>query len=803
MKKWLKRLFIGLFSLIGICVAALLILNYMSWPKVSGKIQLTGLTEPVEIIRDAWDIPHIFADNKHDLFFAQGYVHAQDRLFQMESNRRLGLGEVSKIFGERTVRFDQFLRTIGVRRGAENSLALMDTESLEILQAYADGVNAYIDDAGMWLPIEYRILGFEPEPWTPLHTLAFGSYMSYLLSGNSRLEFLRAQLIDAIGKEHTEKILPHHNPNTPLIIPEGSHLYDAFADLNEPVTQSIGSELFGEPDSGWGSNNWVVTGSKTASGKPMLANDIHLGTGFPSTWYGNGLHAEELNLVGFSFPGVPMVVVGHNQFIAWGTSNLNPDSEDIYLEKLDNPKEPKKYQYQDEWHDLKVIDDVVEVKGGSKVPTKILLTHNGPLANKIMRDEDGPAFSIRWTHAEGNRLFLAIVGINKARNWVEFREAAKKWDSPGQNLVYADVDGNVGYQATGRVPVRAKNHNGILPVPGWSEEYAWQKGYLSFEKMPWSYNPSVGFLASANNKITSDDYPYHLALDWYPGFRAQRITEALATSSPLTMQSMRDLQADTYSIPAAELVPYLLEVIKPEDSIEETAHQLLSQWDYRFEEDAVAASIYEAWFYFMVKNTLEDELGEKYKEKYLSKSYHRHSSQVAPMIIDLIDEPEHALFDDKNTSEFENRNFIIQKSFKAGLELLKQKAGEEPSKWQWGKLHTITFGHLAFRNIPVIKTFFNSPTLPMRGEHFTVNAAGYNWSRPFNMSAGVSQRMIIDLADWDNSQMVTPIGQPMHLFHPQRHASMQAWRDVAYHPMGFSKEKIMAGQYQRLQLNPN
>ncbi len=629
--QWLKRILLGLLALVIILSLIGTWFVVRSLPEEAGTVNAPQLSAPVKIIRDKSGIPHIYAENNHDLLFAQGYVHAQDRLWQMELNRRAGSGTLSEIFGKATLDSDRSLRLMGLRRAAEKMWAQTGPENRAFLQAYADGVNHFIDTHRDRLPVEFTILGVNPAPWTPVDTLSWGNVLAMNLSGNYTLELLRAQMIAKLGEKTTQELFPPPLVGTPIIIPDGVNGYSGLSNARFDELTNL-SEWVGLPDPGLGSNDWVVSGSRTVTGKPFLANDTHLAVGMPSIWYEADLHGGDFNTEGFTLPGVPLIILGHNDHIAWGTSNLGNDVQDSYLEKLNDTQKPTQYQFEGKWYDLQVIPETILVKGSAPVTMNILMTRHGPIMNADRLATEQP-LALRWTLQDGNHLFDAVVKINLSKNWSDFNEALRLWDVPGQNFVYADTAGNIGYHSSGKTPIRAPGHLGTVPVPGWTGQYEWQ-GYIPYDAMPKTLNPKAGFVATANNKITPDDYPYVLVRDWYPGERAQRITELLNVNTKLSIEDMEKIQADTKLIAAETLRPYML-AIQPANDLQTQAIAKLKDWDLRLEANSVGGAIYETWFQSIITNTIGDELGSDLLNTYLAGGYQRHSSQVEPLIIKL------------------------------------------------------------------------------------------------------------------------------------------------------------------------
>ena len=765
------------------------------WSKVQGEVSVPGLSAPVEVLRDEWGVPHIYAENEHDLFFTQGYVHAQDRLWQMEMNRRIGSGTLSAILGESTLSIDRFMRTLGLRQAAERDLVSADEEMRLLLQAYADGVNAYVEAHQDRLPLEFTVLGVDPEPWTPVDTLNWAAVMSLQLGRTYQTELFRAKLIATLGMEAAQQLLPPYPDQAPVIIPPEARSYAWLQGIDTSSDDALAAVL-GEPAMFLGSNNWVVHGSRTATGKPLLADDTHLGLDMPSIWYENGLHGGKFDTIGYSFPGAPLVIVGHNGHIAWGVTNLGPDVQDLYIEKLDDPAHPAQYQYKGEWQDLEIRYETIEVKGQDPVTLNVLATHHGPIVNHVVGDLTlAEPLALQWTALEGNHIFHSVMLLNQATNWDEFRQALTYWHAPSQNFVYADLEGNIGYQSPGKIPIRAPGHQGLVPVPGWTGEYEWQ-GYIPFDELPNVYNPPTGFIATANNKVVPDDYPYHLAYSWASGFRAQRITDLLAADSSVTIDDIRDIHAQTYSLPAETLRPYLL-AIQPEDELQAKALDLLNAWDLYLEADRTGASVYQTWYWFLIQNTLRDELGDDLFSMYQN-SYHQ------LFMIEIMPQADSPWFDDVTTPQIEERDDIVWQSLTDAVAWLRDEYGDDPEKWEWGRLHTKTFVHqpLGQSGIALLEDLFNSDTIPARGDSYTVDAASFDYNYPFTMGSGVSQRYIADLSDLDNSRIIHTTGQSGQLFHPHREDMIPLWQNVQYGPMPFSREAVEANTAATLMLTP-
>jgi penicillin G amidase len=761
--KILKIAALGAAALLVVLAAVGTWLVRRSWPQAEGEIRLAGLHGPVEVLRDRWGVPHLYAGDEHDLLFAQGYVHAQDRLWQMEFNRRVSSGTLGEILGPGLLDADRYLRTIGLRRAAQRDWEVLDPETREMLSAYADGVNAFLDGHRDRLPLEFLLLGVEPEPWTPVDSLSWGKLMSLNLSFNHPYEALRARLAAQVGAEAVDQLLAPYPADGPVTIPPGSP-----GGTVHPVL----SRILARPPYQWASNGWAVSGDRTATGRPLLANDTHLGLGLPSVWYEVGLHGGGFDLAGFSFPGMPWIVLGHNQRIAWGITNLCGDNQDLYVEKLDDPENPTRYEHRGAWRPLTVTVETLRLKGADPVRLEVRSTHHGPLINGILPElANAEPMALRWTSLDGDRLVSSLRRINLAAGWNDFHEALRDWAAPGVSFLYADVDGNVGYHSSGRLPLRAPGHDGAAPVPGWSGDFEW-RGFIPFEEMPRALNPEQGFVVSANHKVVDDGYPYVISRDMADPYRARRINERLAAMPRVGVEDVQALQADVTSLPAADLVPFLLQV-KPRDDRERRALEELRRWDLRLTADTPGGAVFEVWLWHLWADLFGDELGEE-----LLGIYRNYGLAQVPMVADLMARPDSPWFDDVRTRDRrETREEIVARSFSAAVAWIAERHGDDPGRWSWGALHTVTFAHapLGQSGLRPLELIFNSATLPAPGDTFTVNEATPDVANPFATSFGVSQRLIVDLADFDRTLAVNSTGQSGLPFHRHRVERVRAW----------------------------
>lgn len=825
-------IFLSVVLVLAIALGVYLIITVRSsFPTSNGEIQLAGLNAPVDVYRDSYGIPHIYAASTHDLFFAQGYIHAQDRFWQMDFNRHVGSARISEMFpGADQLKSDIFLRNLGWARVARQELAAMDPETLNILQSYADGVNAYLaDHRGGALSLEYAILGllnsgYQVEPWQPIHTLTWAKAMSWSLGGNMDQEIARAILLKTLPLEQVNALYPPYPTDAPVIVPGFSSnssaatgsSYALPADVSSLLlglqTQISGLEAFTGPrGTGIGSNNWVIAGSRTNTGMPLLANDPHLGVEMPSIWYEVGLHCTPKSdscpyeVAGVSFPGAPGVVIGHNDRIAWGMTNTGPDVQDLYIEKI-NPENPNQYEVNGEWVDMQTVQEIIHVAGDKDVTHTVRYTRHGPLiyseeSLKELRDEIGLALpenyaiALRWTALDNSHTFAAIWMLDRAKNWEEFRAAAAMFDVPAQNLVYADVDGNIGYQMPGRVPIRASG-DGRLPVEGWTDAYEWT-GFIPFEQLPYSFNPPQGYIVTANNAVVGADYPYLITTDWDYGYRARRIVEMIENAQgKIDAAYISQIQGDNFNEAGALFVP-LLNQLTLSDARLVKARSLLTGWNMQNHMDSAAAALFEVFRKHLLAFTFNDELPEDY--------WMGAGARASWLLTGIISDPKHDWWDNKTTPAVESRDDILLKAFSAAVDELEKQQGGDPAKWNWGNLHTVSFIHSTFgaSGIAPIEALFNRGPFRTSGGGTMPNATAWNAaSGSYEVVWLPSMRMIVDLGNLQASLMVNTVGQSGHAYHPHYVDEPDLWRNIQYHAMNWERSAVEADAEGHLKLTP-
>ncbi|HLE83502.1 MAG TPA: penicillin acylase family protein [Thermoanaerobaculia bacterium] len=813
-KLWQRLVKWTALALALVVVAGALALAWMvrrPWPEVDGEVALAGLRAPVEVIRDRWGVPHLYAETERDLFLAQGYVHAQDRLWQMEFNRLVASGSLGSLLGPALLDADRYLRTIGLRRAAERDWRELGPRGREVLEAYAAGVNLFLESHRERLPLEFTLLRHEPAPWTPVDSLAWGKLMSLNLSMNHPYEILRSRLAGAVGPERAAELMAGYPQDAPVIVsetpwrrPDGEGAAGERAARRSTREGGRLPELLAAlvPAAGgrpWASNSWAVHGSRTATGAPILANDTHLGLQMPSVWYENGLHGGRLDVVGFSFPGLPLVVIGQNRRIAWGITNMCSDVQDLFVERLDDPERPTRYRFGDEWRPLERRRERIELAGAEPAEVEVLATHHGPLINGIVAElAEAEPMALAWTaHGAGGRIVESLLALDLAGDWQSFRAALAGWEAPSVNFTYADADGHIGYQGTGRVPIRPPGDSGLAPKPGWTGEAEWL-GFIPYDELPRALDPPAGFVVTANNRTAGDGYPHFIAVDMADPYRAERITRVLAADPEVTVADVRALQADVLSMPGSRLAEHLA-ALEPRSPREERALAAVRAWDRRVAADSPGAALYQVWFYFLWSQIFGDELGPE-----LIDDYRFLGIAQAPFLVALMAAPDSPWFDDVATPEREDRDAILGRALTEAVDWLGECCGDDPAGWRWGELHRVTFAHapLGQSGIAPLEWLFNPRSRPAPGDIFTVNEGTPDLLQPFGMTFGVSQRLIADLADPARSLAVNSTGQSGHALHRHRDDQIPLWSAVDYHPVLFDREAALAVAEGRLLLVP-
>jgi len=779
--------------MLALLVATTILIGYgwmrSSLPQINGEVSLSGLNGEVTIARDKHGVPHISASTDHDIHFALGYTHAQDRLWQMESNRRIGHGRLAEVVGEGGLGFDRFFRTLGFTERAEDAWEGLDEAAKSGLQAYADGVNAFLNTNTSPLPPEFLILGVTPEPWSPVDTLVWQKMMWLDLSGNFRREIARARLLTKFTPEQASTIFPSYPGTIEPELPNLSVMYGALE--LDAVASAVGPE---KPE-GYGSNNWVISGDHTKSGKPLLANDPHLGLTTPSIWYLARLHnsTTNANMVGVSFPGSPSIVLGRNDRIAWGFTNTAPDIQDTFIEKLVGENQ---YMAPAGPADFKVRDEIIKVRGGDQVTLKVRETRHGPVISDINPQAkeltgDGYALSLQWTAlGKYDTGVISLMKIASATNFEEFKAAGRYYFGPEQNMIYADIDGNIGYYAPARVPIRHPDNeiNGRLPSPGWLSKYDWQ-GFIDYNELPLRENPASGIIATANEKIVGDDYPHFITGDWSLPYRGNRIRALLSARSDHDLASFREIQSDYVSDMARDVTPWLTALVEEESDI----LSALNDWDGSMDANTPEPLIFHTWLNHYQAGLLADEFGDLYggfrrsnPQLVKSSAYWAQENPESDSEYYALPplEKTHALTWCDNTETpniVETCRDIANSSFNSAIEELEGLHGKDWQSWRWGDVHTLTQTHRPMSQIPFVGQYFELKD-DVNGGRFTINVAGAG-TNPNSLhisTYGPSYRGIFDLSNLENSLYIQPTGQSGNPFSEHFGDLFPLWRNNKY-----------------------
>ncbi|GAA3372472.1 penicillin acylase family protein [Streptomyces sannanensis] len=870
-----------------------------SFPQTTGSITLEGLSGPVDVRRDAHGIPQVYADSDEDLFMAQGYVHAQDRFWEMDVRRHLTSGRLSEMFGEGQVKTDAFLRTLGWRRVAQKEYdEKLSPQTKKYLQAYAKGVNAYLQGRdGKDISVEYAALGlttdYTPEKWTPVDSVAWLKAMAWDLRGNMQDEIDRSLMTSRLSKKQIEELYPPYpyERNKTVVqqgaVDEGEGKYDPEREPSKEGGQSAGSDdtgtggaeqglqsqlsglsdtldgipaLLGPNGSGIGSNSWVVSGKYTTTGEPLLANDPHLAPQLPSLWYQMGLHCRsasdrcQYDVAGYTFSGMPGVVIGHNKNIAWGFTNLGADVTDLYLEKVTDTG----YLRGTEEKPFTSREEVIKVAGGESKKITVRETNNGPLISDrndelekvgekapVPVGDDTPdrgagyAIALKWTALEPGKSMDAVFELDRAKDFKGFRAAAEHFEVPSQNLIYADTEGHIGYQAPGNIPLRAEGQDGTLPVPGWDEKYDW-KGRIDFDELPYEYDPDRGYIVTANQAVVDEEkYPHLLTKDWGYGARSQRINALIESKikdgGKISTEDMQKMQTDNSSEIAKLLTPYLLKIDVSDDQYVREAQKLLEGWNYTQEPDSAAAAYFNAVWRNVLKlafgNKLPKELRAEDQCLYVRPADdsgpvddlngvvrecgERSADSAQPDGGDRWFEVVRKLLEDENSEWWHTPKTRTDKATTTRDELLKRamkdarweltaKLGKDVSSWSWGRLHQLTLKNqtLGTKGPGALQWLLNRGPWNLGGGEATVNATGWNAAGGYDVTWVPSMRMVVNVGDWDKSRWINLSGASGHAYSAHYTDQTDKWAKGELLDWAFSDQAVAAGAKDTLTLKP-
>jgi len=737
---------------------------------ISGKRQIKNLGDSVEIRFDESDIPHIKANSPADALFALGYLHATERSWQLEMNRRIGSGRLSEILGKDTVPIDRFIRTLGIKRAAERQYDRYPAATKHLLQSYADGVNTGNAHLGWALPIEYFLTGSRPGHWSPTDSVAWMLMMAYDLGGNWQKELQRLELSQYLSTKQVWEVVPLHNQNETLSNLDFAKLYRDLKVFNPktgpaegkskdlPATELAMHDLPGGKD-GIGSNNWALSGKLTSSGKPLLANDPHLGLSAPAIWYFAHLDAPGMNVIGGTLPGIPGVVLGRTDQYAWTFTNTGPDVQDLYIEQIDS-KNPAMYRGPDGPLPFKVRQEIIDIKGSTPLTFLVKETRHGPVISdayakaKRTIDTDRYALALRWTALDiENQSVAGLLALNQANNLETFKQSLRKNYAPMQNVVMADVEGNIAYQAAGVAPKRVINQGlyGVAPSIGWEKQYDWT-GYVPYDHLPTSTNPEQGWLATANQKIVASNEPNPLTGDWDLPTRYDRIVDLIKSKKSHNLESMKIMQADTLSLGATPLLD-LFKSSSPSHPLGSQALQISQGFNGDMKVDSAAALIFNAWADQLTRS-LFSRLSYLFTENYGARHFR------LPLIVQL-QNPNSPWCDDPKTAPIETCQDASNKAFDKALDYLSNEYGKDPSKWSWGVAHTALSEHRPLTKVPFLGSLFNLKT-PFAGDSFSVNVGRLQLlrsSNPYETLQAASLRTVYDLSDLEQSVFIYQTGQ--------------------------------------------
>ena len=859
----LRKLAIGTAIVLVLVLAAITTFGWAvgrrALPETSGEAQLDGLAADVRVLRDAQGVPHIYAEQSSDLFRAQGYVHAQDRFFEMDFRRHVTAGRLAELVGdsESAIAADKLIRTLGWRRVAEQELDLLKPETQDYLRAYADGVNSYLADRSpQELGVEYTVLGTTvdlegPEPWDPVDSLAWLKAMAWDLRSNYDDELDRAtayslledpklveQLFPKYGSVGNREILTKDSVADAEQVsapvgsdsPDAAFLDDKLRDAMTSAREALNAipEQIGGGE-GTGSNSWAVSGEHTESGQPLLANDPHMGLHAPGVWHQAGLHCTEVtsecpfDVAGFGFAGFPGVVIGHNGDLAWGLTNMNADVTDFFIERVRSDT----YKRGDAWVDLETREETVRVSGGSPVDLTIRSTVHGPIVSDVLDDEPAGegdveamistptqegtelgdyAISLSWTALEPGRTADAVFAFDTAKTAEDIQQAAAMFDVPAQNIVFATADGHIGYQAPGKVPQRQEidgpvPSDGSWPRPGWDERYDWT-GTVPAEEMPRAIDPPEGFVVAANQAVLPPDVGPFLTHDWDYGYRSQRIrtllTDQIGSGRPFSVDDMVTIQNDDWSAFADLLVGVLLE-IELNDDYDAAGQELLRDWDYSMSADSAAAAYFAAVWRNLLAETFQDELPQS--------MWPDGGDRWLAVVQTILGDNDNPFWDDQGTvSVRESRNEILTRALESARQDMTVEIGKDPDDWSWGMLHQLELEHQALgsSDIPyLVRTYMNPSAQPVGGGSSIVNATSWDAaSGSFTVTAGPSMRMVVDMADLDASTWVNVTGVSGHPASGHYDDQLEAWVAGETFDWPFSREAVEEATEDDLTLTP-
>jgi penicillin amidase len=841
MKKFFKWVLVSLIGLQALIIIAGIVIFRMPLP--DHEIDVTGLplSDFVEVIRDERGIPHIYGTNVDDILFAQGYVHAQDRFWQLEFWSHLSTGRLASLIGEPGVGADLLFRTFGFHKVALEEYENLEPEFKNDLINYTAGINAYIESRPQnRLSLEHFVLQFlNPEyvvgTYEPHYPLAWAKMMAYDLNGNYTSEISNSKTFNTLSPEIYNLLIPPYPEEHPYIVEEwegrGTFASTGKANNFQQMTQSFFIKYVTkdmQTNQSLGSNSWVVDGTLTDTGLPLLANDPHLSVQLPAIWYENGLHCFpknrdcQLDTVGFSFAGSPYVIIGYNSDIAWGLTNMGPDVQDLFIEKI-NPGNENQYQVDDEWIDMQRTTEIIEVAGSDPIVIEVRETHHGPIVSdrsfpinlsseegeSTFREEaridlpDNFAVSLSWSALIPGETFVGIRDFNYASNWEEFREATKKFHVPAQNLLYADRDGNIGYQSPGKLPIRRDGLHGDLPIEGWLSENDWQ-GFVDFEELPYTLNPSSGYIITANQSVHPDQpWPNYYAR----GYRAEAIERVINQymSGKISVDDMQAMQINNFDYSAAYVLPYVFNNVYIDSQVlTELKEWAISEEKFEMNIESTGAAAWAVFYKTLAEQTFEELVVFDNAGNEISLQP-GNSDSTSEIFRTLLKDPNHIMWDDVNTSGKENLTDILERTLsisdKTIVEIFDSSDSDD---WEWGKIHTITYptNLLGEAGIPILTGLVNIGPVETSGSNFAINSTDWGFGDDFTIGSYPSMRMVVDLSNLDNSRTVLPSGQSGHVMSKYYDDQVDNWIENDMYQNYFSREVVELNQKDLMYLRP-
>ena len=841
MKKFFKWVLVSLIGLQALIIIAGIVIFRMPLP--DHEIDVTGLplSDFVEVIRDERGIPHIYGTNVDDILFAQGYVHAQDRFWQLEFWSHLSTGRLASLIGEPGVGADLLFRTFGFHKVALEEYESLEPEFKNDLINYTAGINAYIESRPQnRLSLEHFVLQFlNPDyvvgTYEPHYPLAWAKMMAYDLNGNYTSEISNSKTFNTLSPEIYNLLIPPYPEEHPYIVEEwegrGTFASTGKANNFQQMTQSFFIKYVTkdmQTNQSLGSNSWVVDGTLTDTGLPLLANDPHLSVQLPAIWYENGLHCFpknrdcQLDTVGFSFAGSPYVIIGYNSDIAWGLTNMGPDVQDLFIEKI-NPGNENQYQVDDEWIDMQRTTEIIEVAGSDPIVIEVRETHHGPIVSdrsfpinlsseegeSTFREEaridlpDNFAVSLSWSALIPGETFVGIRDFNYASNWEEFREATKKFHVPAQNLLYADRDGNIGYQSPGKLPIRRDGLHGDLPIEGWLSENDWQ-GFVDFEELPYTLNPSSGYIITANQSVHPDQpWPNYYAR----GYRAEAIERVINQymSGKISVDDMQAMQINNFDYSAAYVLPYVFNNVYIDSQVlTELKEWAISEEKFEMNIESTGAAAWAVFYKTLAEQTFEELVVFDNAGNEISLQP-GNSDSTSEIFRTLLKNPNHIMWDDVNTSGKENLTDILERTLsisdKTIVEIFDSSDSDD---WEWGKIHTITYptNLLGEAGIPILTGLVNIGPVETSGSNFAINSTDWGFGDDFTIGSYPSMRMVVDLSNLDNSRTVLPSGQSGHVMSKYYDDQVDNWIENDMYANYFSREIVELNQKDLMYLRP-